>query len=534
MNKKLILSNTLTFLFVLTASHLLAQSSDALKALQNQNYRTASRLYAGVCKQEPTNAEAFYNWGNALCYLSNYDSAQIVYQAGIAGNGKYAPNYCGLAKVALHKKDNAKALEYFKQAKGLAGNKDVNYYVWVADAYLNQDNANAQEAINQLKNGLEINYKNADVYMLMGDAYFSLQNGGDAVNNYDLALQYNPSLYAANSKIGVVWTYARKYTESLNAFQKALTTNEEYAPALKGLSDLYYATGQFDKAKETYEKFMKVADMDNDIRYQYAQLLFLTKDYSGALSLINDVKSSQPDKYVMYRLAGYSFFETGDYDKGLVEMNTFFSKADPKKILGSDYEYLGKLYQKKGNDSLMIVNFEKAVSMDTSKRDLLGEIATSFYKQKNFKKAAYFYDMKIKTMSKPAFQDYFTLGRAYYFDSAYAKSDTAFMKVTEMSNKWVQGYLWRARCNQSLDNPDAPTGLASPFYEKVIELGNADAVKYKKEINEAHQYFGNYYIKIQNYQEAINSFEKALVNDPENADLKASIDYVKSLMKPKN
>jgi tetratricopeptide (TPR) repeat protein len=278
---------------------------------------------------------------------------------------------------------------------------------------------------------------------------------------------------------------------------------------------------------------MKVADMDNDIRYQYAQLLFLNKDYSGALNLINEVKSSQPDKYVMYRLAGYSYFETGEYDKGLEELNTFFSKADPKRILASDYEYLGKLYQKKGNDSLMILNFEKAVSIDTSKRDLLGDIATSFYQKKNFKKAAYYYEMKIKTMSKPTLQDYFTLGRAYYFDSAYAKADSAFMRVTELSNVWVQGYLWRARCNQSLDNPDAPAGLASPFYEKVIELGNADPVKYKKELNEAYQYFANYYIKIQNYTEAISSFEKALANDPDNADLKASIEYVKTLMKSK-
>jgi tetratricopeptide (TPR) repeat protein len=534
MKKYNFIRNTLTvWLFFLSTSQLLAQSSEAFKAYQNQNYRSASRLYVQVCKQEPANAEAFYQWGNTLCYLSNYDSAQIVYQAGINGNSKYAPNFCGLAKVALHNKDNAKAIEYIKQAKALAGNKDVNYYVWVADAYLNQDNPNAQEAINQLKKGLEINYKNADVYMLMGDAYFSLQNGGDAVNNYELALQYNPSLYAANSKIGIVWTYARKYTESLNAFQKALSSNAEYAPALKGLSDLYYATGQFDKAKEVYEKYMKVADVDNDIRYQYAQLLFLTKDYSSALNLINEVKSSQPDKYVMYRLAGYSYYETGEYDKGLQELNTFFIKADPKRILGSDYEYLGKLYQKKGNDSLMIVNYEKAVSIDTSKRYLLGDIATSFYQKKNFKKAAYYYDKKIKAISKPTIQDYFTLGRAHYFDSAYAKADTAFLKVTELSNVWVQGYLWRARCNQSLDNPDAPAGLASPFYEKVIELGSADVVKYKKELNEAYQYFGNYYIKVLNYQEAINNFEKALANDPDNADLKASIDYVKSLMKPK-
>ncbi len=533
MKHKTILNLSLFTGYLLMAFSASAQLSEAAKAYQNQNYATASHLYAEVCKHEPTNAEAYYYWGNSLCYVSKYDSAALAYQAGISANAKYAPNYCGLAKIALHNKDNAKALEYFKQAKSIVGNKDVNYYVWVADAYLNQDNPNAEEAIVQLKKSQEINYKNAEVYMMLGDAFFQLLKGGDAVNNYELALQYNPALYAAQCKIGIVWTYARKYNESLTAFQKVLSANAEYAPALKGISELYYATGQYEKAKESYEKYMKLADIDVNILYQHAQLLFLNKDYSGALNQINEVIKSQPDKYMMYRIAGYSYYETGDYDKGIQAMNMFFSKADPKRILGSDYEYLGKLYQKKGNDSLMIINYEKAASIDTSKRELIGEIATTFYQAKNFKKAAYFYDLKIKSMSKPTIQDYFTLGRAYYFDSAYAKADTAFLKVTELSSLWVQGYLWRARCNQSLDKQETPTGLASPYYAKVIELGNTDPVKYKKELNEAYQYFGNYYIKLKNYPEAISSFEKALVNDPENVDLIASIEYVKSLMKQK-
>ena len=518
-------------LFFLSAS---AQMNEAQKAYQNENYRLSSTLFASVCKQEPANAEAFYLWGNALCFLSNYDSALIVYQQGVKANDKYAQNYCGLAKVALHNKDQVKSIEYFKEARNLAGNKDVNYYVWVADAYINQDNPNAQEAINQLKKGLEINYKNADIYMMLGDANFQLQNGGEAVTNYELALQYNPALYSANSKIGIVWTYARKYTESLTAFQKALTVNQEFAPALRGLSDLYYATGQYDKAKETFESYMKVAYLDNDVRYQYAQLLFLNKDYTAALNLINEVKTAQPDKYVMNRLAGYSYYEIGEFDKGIQELNLFFSKADPKRILGSDYEYLGKLYQKKGNDSLFILNYEKAIALDTTKRELIGEIAVLYYQKKNYGKAAEYYDRKIKSSSKPTIQEYFKLGQSYYFDSSYVKADSAFIWVTELSNAWVQGHLWRGRCNQSIDNPDAPQGLASPHYTKVIELGLADSVKYKKELLESYQYFGNYNILITNYSEAIANYEKALSLDPENASFKETIDYIKNtLMKNK-
>jgi tetratricopeptide (TPR) repeat protein len=59
-------------------------------------------------------------------------------------------------------------------------------------------------------------------------------------------------------------------------------------------------------------------------------------------------------------------------------------------------------------------------------------------------------------------------------------------------------------------------------------------VKYKKELLESYQYFGNYNILITNYSDAIANYEKALSLDPENASFKETIDYIKNtLMKNK-
>ena len=105
---------------------------------------------------------------------------------------------------------------------------------------------------------------------------------------------------------------------------------------------------------------------------------------------------------------------------------------------------------KGGNDSLGAMNVLKAIEMDSTKVDILGEVAKIFYDKKDYGKAVFYYDYKIKKSAKPIIQDIFYLGRAYYFDSAFVLADSSFKKVTEMSPTWPTGYFWRARSNPSV------------------------------------------------------------------------------------
>ena len=512
----------------------LAQKDVAVKAFHNENYRAAANLFKTLVTGEST-GENFYYLGNAYGFLGKWDSARWAYDAGVKADAKYGPNYAGLAKTYLSQNNATKAQEYFDMARTTTNpNKDVNYYAWLADAYINSANPNPQEAVNLLNKAKEINYKDGRLYLLLGDAYYKMVKGGDAVNNYDLALQYNPALNIANVRIGDVWTDARRYPEALAAYEKALAANGDFAPALKGLSNLYYMTGQFDKARETLNRYLAVGEVTEDIRYRQLDLSYRAKDYANVKQQAEELLRVEPNRTKLKRIIAYTDYELGNYESGLKQLNEFMATADAKTVNAEDYVYLARFERHLGNDSLVILNYEKALTLDTARMDLYDTLATFYYGKKDFGRAADYYVQKIEASEKPAIQDYFALGRAYYFDSAYAKADTAFMKVTELSSVWPVGYLWRARASLGLEpDPEKPQGLATPHYQKVIETASTDSVKYKRELVEALKYFGNLATLNERYDEAMTYYNRALALNPDEADIRKTVEAINESRKKK-
>jgi tetratricopeptide (TPR) repeat protein len=99
---------------------------------------------------------------------------------------------------------------------------------------------------------------------------------------------------------------------------------------------------------------------------------------------------------------------------------------------------------------------------------------------------------------KPTAQDYYAIGRAYYFTRQFTEADAAFLKLIELQPNMSVGYLWEARTKSNLD-PESEEGLARPYYEKLIEKASVNPEKGKQDLIEAYSYLGYYhFIKAEN------------------------------------
>ncbi len=522
------------FLFALNAT---AQTiDDGIKAMDNENYETARRILLHYTQSNSADAMGWYFLGNDYCFLQKNDSARIAFTQGTIVNPKGAACFAGLGKTYLSENKFADAQKYFDQAKSLTNiNKDLNISIYLADAYINNEYPVAEEAIRILKQAENISIKDARLYSLMGDAYKILNKGGEAVTAYERSGELNLTNARPFARVGLIWNLARNYGQSKASFEKALNIDPNFAPAYRDFAELYFNTGQFDLAKETFAKYLELADKNDVTQYRYAQFLFLTKDYSKCLQILNQLKSKNPSNLNLFRLIAYCSYETGDFTNGLIAIEYYFKNAPEKKVIASDYEYYGKLLLKGGNDSLGALNIVKAIELDSTKADMLGDVAKIYYDKKAYGKAAEYYDLKIKKSGKQVIQDWFSLGRAYYFDSAFALADSSFKHITQLSPAWPIGYQWRARSNLNLDKMDSTAqGFAVPYYLLLVEkatIDSASAVKYAKELKEAYRYLGDYSTLKENYEDALGFYEKYLVYDPENADVKKTIDAIKAAKK---
>jgi tetratricopeptide (TPR) repeat protein len=248
---------------------------------------------------------------------------------------------------------------------------------------------------------------------------------------------------------------------------------------------------------------------------------------------------------------GYAAYENKDYPAGLAAMNTWFTKAVPKRIIPSDYLYLGRLQIASKQDSLGIQSLQKALQLDSGYVDVYQDIAKSDFAAKKFKEAGDAYDIYAFKSRNAKLTDHFYAGTGYYFgftiedqktvkdpkapraDSVLlAKADTAFGYVIQKAGASTPAiaYLYRARI-ADLHETDRNNikGLAKPMYEKFIAAAVAKGPpatdQDKTQLAEAYAYLGTYYeFKEKDDAKAAENFGKVKDIDPTN---KQALDYFK-------
>jgi tetratricopeptide (TPR) repeat protein len=95
-----------------------------------------------------------------------------------------------------------------------------------------------------------------------------------------------------------------------------------------------------------------------------------------------------------------------------------------------------------------------------------------------------------------------------------------------MSADFEPAYLFRARVYSNLD-PETKDGLAKPFYEKLVEKASADSVKYGKDMLEAYNYLGYYYLVNKQYCESLMYWDKIVAIDPANENANSALKDLK-------
>ncbi|MEO3403843.1 hypothetical protein AAFN85_08055 [Mucilaginibacter sp. CAU 1740] len=537
-------------LVFLGSSSVFAQSlADAKKAIDAEQYQKAESMLKTLTTTQPTKDENFFYLGWVYIKQDYSDSAKVVFNKGIAANPKSALNYAGLGAVARLDKDNAGATTNFNQATTLAG-KDTKAYTYVGLSYLLPTTADkkvapadADAAIAVLTKGKAINAKDVDLLIALGDAYRSVLKSNEAYSNYSDASALDPKNPAAKVATGVLYKFANNFDGSEQQYKDALAINPNYGPAYRewaetdlrwSLTDPKMASAKIKEAVDHYKQYLSLTDQSVESQMRYADFLILAGDYKTLQQVATDLSKSASTNARVYRYIAYSAYENKDYPTGITAINTWFQKADPKRIIPRDYLYQGRLQLASGQDSVGINTLKKALELDSTQVDVYGEIAKAYYGKKKYVEAGDAYrQVTLKGGRSVTLNDYLREGLSYFFgyqgqikggkpDTALlTKADSAFSYINQKSPNVAAAYQFRAYVNDYKE-PDRNNikGLAKPFYEKFIELTVAKGApdeRAKKDLAEAYAYLGTYYeFKEKDDAKASENYTKARENDPTN------------------
>ncbi len=347
----------------------------AIQLTRSESYDKAEEMYKALIQKEPGNSKNYFYLGEnyLLDYFADTISNSLVvatknaketYEKGVKANPSDPLNYVGLAKVANYLGDEAKADEMRAKAKSYLLpyknlkkiNPPAKDYAFalakIAESYAKDGKVDTSKALPLIRQAISIDSKSADIYLIAGDLYMMVNDGSNAIKNYNLAQFADPKSPTAAMKIGYVYLKGRALQQAIPNFEQAIELNANYAPAYRELGQLYWRAGRLEQSKTNFKKYLDLTAGNIPAKTRYVNSLFYAGDYDEVIKNVEEILAVDKSRAYMNRLAGYSCYEkeNPDYDKALSYMETLFKTVSPEYILQKDYHYMARILLKKNQN----------------------------------------------------------------------------------------------------------------------------------------------------------------------------------------
>jgi len=525
-------------LFVANAARVVAQEVSsagevkaALRFIDIEKPTKAIESLKTLVNKYPTDATVFYALGYAYIKKGELDQASAEFDKGIKLNDKEPINYVGKGYVSLLKNNQADSKLNFDKAQALA-KKNAAVLNGIAEAYLSNKQL-AGGALDLLLKSKSINAKDPATLILLGDAYLQANDGGKSVSSYEDAALADPKNGKPHYKIGTVYNRSKNTTAAISAFEKAISVDPEYAPAFRELGEIYYGKSEGEKAVKAQESYLSIIENPEPGKVQLFFYLFMAKNYSKATEVFNQISSSPNLLPIAWKFDALLEKELNNFDKAIMAFEKYFSLAKTEEIQASDYFNYAECLTKAKKDSLSIIAYDNSLKLDSTQIKALQQKADAEMKLKKYPDAI---KTLIKLMSKrtqPMSIDHYTIGKAYLANNQLVEADTMFSRLIRLQPTMPIGYVMEAKV-KSIQDPEQKAGLAKPYYEKVIELGEAKPDRNKADLLQAYNYLATYSYNIEHdIAKTKMYYEKIIALNPADTGAAGNLEILKKMEQKK-
>jgi Flp pilus assembly protein TadD len=502
-----------------------AQSiDDGKKFFYYEKYLSAKDVFNKLVTANPNDVDATYWLGQTELQLNDTLSAQALYQKTLMANSNSPLLIVGLGHIELMQGKTADAHNRFETAISLSNSKNAAVLNAIGFANVEAKDGDAAYAVDKLTlaTTLKDGGKNPDVFCNLGDAYRKLGDGGSAQTAYQTALSLQHNYARASLRTAKIYQ-TQGYSQQdifMKYYNDAIAEDPNYPPVYYNLYNYYY-TIDVTKSGNYLEKYLTLmgADEPNACYYRasmkYAQGLF--KDAITQSDIC--IGGSATPYPSLYGLKAYAYFRLGDSTDAKSTFELYFSKEIPGKVGATDYITYARVLLKLGaaDTALARASINKGLALDSLEADKIAHlrsIASDYETNKDFKGAGDYYSKIVAVKANPTKTDLYNAGYSYFRAGAYKNAVQEFTIYTQKFPDDAFGFYMMGKSYWGIDST-MQKGLANPSFQKAVDVGLADTVKYKQQLIGSYKYFVPYYVNIKrDKQMALDYCDKILALDP--------------------
>jgi tetratricopeptide (TPR) repeat protein len=509
-----------------------APSDEGLKMIEREQPKKGIE----ALRKDPNN---YYNLGTGLLITGNATEALSTFEKGIAADPKNAMCIVGKGRVLLKQNKLAEAEAEFKKALDMTKSKNADVLAAVGEAWMDKPElATKAKPILESSIGRDKNYK---AYMLLGDFYAKQGNGGNAISNYENAAGIAPKDGAPHYKIGLIYTRSGNIEAAKEAFTRSITIDPTYTGAYRQLAKEYYNAKDCENAVKNQQKYMDLTENPDAGITAMGYYQFMCRDFKKAIELFDRADQKSLLKAVGIRFKALAHAQAEDFQNAAKTFERYFALDTADDEAASDWKIYGEVLEKLGTgkskpekrqyDSLASLAYEKSLSIDPKQTKLQEAQADLLLNDlRHTKDAIAAYKKLIELRGKAISGDVFKLGQAFYYDQQFDSAAGRFNQLAVMQPTMTVGPAWAGRSHAQLD-PESTEGLAKPDFEKVIQVGSADPVKYKNDLVQAYSYLGYYYYLQKDLNESLKNWKEVLKLDANNEQAKTAVKSIEQMKK---
>ncbi|MBS1495654.1 MAG: tetratricopeptide repeat protein [Bacteroidetes bacterium] len=524
---------------LVVANGLKAQSlEEGKKFLYYERYQSAKDVFQKLVTAEPNNEEAVYYLGQAEIGLDDVSGAKALYLQKLSANPNSPLIMAGVGNVELIEGKTADARNHFETAISLSQGKSIAVLnaVGYANASYEIKNGDPNYAIAKLTQATQLKkFKDPEVWTNLGDAYRKIGDGGNAIKAYQEALALDPKYARAIYRSGRIYQTQGIGQENLylDYYNKAIAADPAYAPVYYTLY-VYYYESNVPKSAEYLDKWLTNSDDDSKACYLRASIKYAQGLFTDAISKADQCINAEGDKPFpnLYGIKALAYNRLHDSLNAKSSYEEYFKRQAPDKIGAGDYaSYASILLKFPGNEAQAGTLVDKAVALDTienNKVAYLKSMAKVFETTDNRKEAAKWYGKVIDVKKNYSNVDLFNAGYNYYSVGELDSSIRYFNLYAEKYPDDILGYYMLGNANALKDSTNA-LGLAVPYYQKTIQIGEADPTKpnAKTRLMNSYKFFvGYFYNAKKNRDSALVYVDKALALDPTDASMISNKEFI--------